>query len=135
MAGKLEGLCDPFQDNPTDRATQAGQLRGLQVRMSKKLRNHDEVVFEQLRNPEMVKAYLDVALEEYEQDGDIAFFLEALRNVVEAREGKTHLAEKTGLNRQNLYRVLSPEGNPELRTISPILHNLGYRLSVQPIQS
>ncbi|MBD2532605.1 putative addiction module antidote protein [Nostoc flagelliforme FACHB-838] len=103
--------------------------------MSKKLRNHDEVVFEQLRNPEMASAYLDVAIEEYEQDGDIAFFLEALRNVVEAREGMTRLAEKTGLNRQNLYRVLSPEGNPELRTISLILHHLGYRLSVQPIQS
>jgi probable addiction module antidote protein len=103
--------------------------------MSKKLRNHDEVVFEQMLNPEMAKAYLDVALEEYEQDGDIAFFLEALRNVVEAREGMTRLAEKTGLNRQNLYRVLSPEGNPELRTISLILHNLGYRLSVQPIQA
>lgn len=103
--------------------------------MSKKLRNHEEVVIEQLRNPEIAKAYLDVALEEYEQDGDLAFFLEALRNVAEAREGITRLAEKTGLNRQNLYRVLSPEGNPELRTISLILHNLGYRLSVQPIQA
>lgn len=103
--------------------------------MSKKLRNHDEVVLEQLQNPEMAKAYLDVALEEYEQDGDLAFFLEALRNVVEAREGMTQLAEKTGLNRQNLYRVLSQEGNPELRTISLILHNLGYRLSVQPIRA
>ncbi len=103
--------------------------------MSKKLRTHDEVVLEQLQSPEMAKAYLDVALEEYEQDGDLAFFLEALRNVVEAGEGMTRLAEKTGLNRQNLYRVLSPEGNPELRTISLILHNLGYRLSVQPIQA
>lgn len=103
--------------------------------MSKKLRNHDEVVLEQLQNPEMAKAYLDVALEEYEQDGDLAFFLEALRNIVEAREGMTQLAEKTGLNRQNLYRVLSQEGNPELRTITLILYNLGYRLSVQPIRA
>ncbi len=54
--------------------------------MGKKLRNHDEVMFEQLLNPEMAKAYLDVALEEYEQDGDLAFFLEALRNVMEAGE-------------------------------------------------
>ncbi|KAB8333583.1 putative addiction module antidote protein [Scytonema tolypothrichoides VB-61278] len=103
--------------------------------MSKELRNHDEIVMEQLLNPEMAKTYLDVALEEYEQDGDLAFFLEALRNLVEARGGMTHLAEKTGLNRQNLYRALSQEGNPELRTISLILHNLGYRLSVQPIQA
>ncbi len=42
--------------------------------MSKKLRNYDEVVFEQMLNPEMAKAYLDVALEEYQQDGDLAFF-------------------------------------------------------------
>jgi probable addiction module antidote protein len=103
--------------------------------MSKKLRNHDEVVLEQLQNPEMAKAYLDVALEEYEEDGELAFFLEALRNVVEARFGMTHFAEKTGLNRQNLYRALSAEGNPELRTISLVLHNLGYRLSVQPIST
>jgi probable addiction module antidote protein len=102
--------------------------------MSKKLRSHDEVVLEQLQNPEMAKSYLDVAFEEYEQDGDLPFFLEALRNVVEAREGMTSLAQKTGLNRQNLYQVLSSEGNPELRTISLILHHLGYRLSVQPIQ-
>jgi probable addiction module antidote protein len=101
--------------------------------MSKKLRNHKEVVAEQLLNPDIAKAYLDVALEEYEQDGDLAFFLEALRNVVEAREGMSRLAEKTGLNRQNLYRALSADGNPELRTISLILHNLGYRLSVQPL--
>jgi probable addiction module antidote protein len=103
--------------------------------MSKKLRNHDEVVLEQLQNPEMAKAYLDVALEEYEENGELAFFLEALRNVVEARFGMTHFAEKTGLNRQNLYRALSAEGNPELRTISLVLHNLGYRLSLQSIST
>lgn len=103
--------------------------------MSKKLRNHDEIVLEQLQNPEMVKAYLDVALEEYEQDGDLVFFLEALRNVVKAQKGMTYLAEKTGLNGQNLYQVLSQEANPELRTISLILHNLGYRLSVEPIST
>ena len=93
--------------------------------MSNKLRNHEEVVIEQLQNPEMAKAYLDVALEEYEQDGDLAFFLEALQNVAQAR---------SGITRQNPYRDLFSEGNPELRTISLILQNLGYRLSVQAIQ-
>ncbi|MBR8834065.1 MAG: putative addiction module antidote protein [Stigonema ocellatum SAG 48.90 = DSM 106950] len=98
--------------------------------MSNKLRDHHEVVIDELRNPEMAKSYLEVALEEYEQDGDLSFFLEALRNVAEAQGGMAKLAEKTGLNRQNLYRVLSENGNPELRTISLILHTLGYRLSV-----
>ncbi|WP_017749654.1 DNA-binding protein [Scytonema hofmannii] len=56
--------------------------------MSKRLRTHDEVVIEQLRNPDMAKAYLKIALEEYEQDGDLPFFLEALWNVAEAQSGK-----------------------------------------------
>jgi DNA-binding phage protein len=42
-------------------------------------------VLEQLQNPEMAKAYLEVALEEYKEDSQLTFFLEALRNVVEAR--------------------------------------------------
>ena len=94
------------------------------------LRNHHEVVIDELRNPEMAEAYLDVALEEYEEDGDLPFFLQALRNVAEAQGGITSLALKTGLNRQNLYRLLSENGNPELRTISLILHSLGYRLRI-----
>lgn len=98
--------------------------------MSNRFRDHHEVVIDELRNPEMAKSYLEVALEEYEMDGDLSFFLEALRNVAEAQGGMTKLASKTGLNRQNLYRVLSENGNPELRTISLILHTLGYRLSV-----
>jgi probable addiction module antidote protein len=102
--------------------------------MNQRLRTHDEVVIEQLRNPEMAKAYLEIALEEYGQDGDLPFFLEALRNVAEAQGGLTQLAEKMGLNDQNLYRVFSETGNPELRTISLILQSLGYRLTVQPIQ-
>ncbi|GAA6618869.1 DNA-binding protein [Scytonema sp. NUACC26] len=88
--------------------------------MSKRLRTHDEVVIEQLRDPDMAGAYLEIALEEYGQDGDLPFFLEALRNVAEAQGGLTQLAEKTGLNCQNLYRVLPEKGNPELQTISLI---------------
>lgn len=43
MAQYLEGLCDPFQDNSTDRATQARQLRGLQAGWRWRARN--EVFF------------------------------------------------------------------------------------------
>ncbi|MBW4634013.1 MAG: hypothetical protein KME30_19540 [Iphinoe sp. HA4291-MV1] len=60
--------------------------------MSHRLRHHDELVIDELRNPEMAKSYLEVALEEYEQDGDLPFFLQALRNVVEAQGGIAKLA-------------------------------------------
>ena len=57
----------------------------------------------------------------------------ALRAVTEAQGGISRLAERTHLNRQNLYRALSSRGNPKLNTIGTILHGLGFKLSVKPL--
>jgi probable addiction module antidote protein len=40
------------------------------------------------------------------------------------------LAEKTKLNRESLYRMLSERGNPEFRSLDALLHALGFRLAV-----
>ena len=37
----------------------------------------------------------------------------------------------TGLNRENLYRVLSEKGNPVLASLEKLLKSLGLRLSVE----
>ena len=74
--------------------------------------------------------YLEVAIEEYEEDGDKEAFLIALRHVVKAQGGVKKIAERTGLNREHLFRMLSAKGNPRLDTIGKILHGLGFRLSV-----
>ena len=96
-------------------------------------RDYQEALLEALKDPEEAKVYLEVALEEYEQDNDKEAFLLALRNVAEAQGGISALAGRTNLNRQNLYRALSPRGNPRLATIGAILHGLGFRLSVERI--
>jgi len=88
-----------------------------------------------LSDPEEARAYLDVAIEEYEEDGDLEAFLLALRNVADAQGGLGELAKRTGLNREHLYRALSEEGNPQLGTVDKILHGLGFRLSVELIDS
>ncbi len=84
---------------------------------------------ERLADAEYARVFLDVALEEYEKDGDTEAFLLALRDVTEAQGGIGKLAERTNLNRQNLYKALSEKGNPRLETIGAILHGLGFRLS------
>ncbi len=94
-------------------------------------RDYQEALLEALKDPEEAKVYLEVALEEYEEDKEA--FLLALRNVAEAQGGLSALARRTNLNRQNLYRALSPRGNPRLHTIGAILHGLGFRLSVERI--
>ena len=94
-----------------------------------------ENLLKRLKDPEFARVFLDVALEEYEKDGDGEAFLLALRDVVEAQGGVGKLAKETHLNRQNLYKALSQEGNPRLETVGAILHALGFRLSVEPLPS
>jgi probable addiction module antidote protein len=93
------------------------------------------VLADSLKDLLRAQAYLDVALEEYEQEGDLPFFLQALRNVAEAQGGLSQLAEKTALNRQNLYKALAAEGNPKIQTVAAMLRGMGLRLSVQAIRS
>ncbi|MGH8674036.1 MAG: addiction module antidote protein [Burkholderiales bacterium] len=79
---------------------------------------------ERLRDPETAAAYLNIAA----KDDDPAAFLQALRNVTEAMGGVSRIAGRTGLNRQQLYRTLSKDGNPELRSLTKILSASGVRL-------
>lgn len=90
-----------------------------------------DVLLQNLKDPAEAEAYLDVAFAEFQEDGDMAFFLQALRNVAEAQGGISALAEKTHLNRQNLYKALSENGNPRLETVGAILRGMGLRLRVE----
>ena len=40
------------------------------------------------------------------------------------------LAEKSKLNRESLYKMLSERGNPELTSLEALLRALGFRLAV-----
>jgi probable addiction module antidote protein len=94
-------------------------------------RDYQVSLIERLRDPKEAAAYLDAALE----DGDRAIFLLAIRNVIQAFGGMTQIARHTGLNRENLYRVLSEQGNPELNSLEKLLKALGLRLAVEVDQN
>ena len=83
-----------------------------------------------LRDPEFAAAYLTLAAED-EVAGD---FLWALRRVVEAYGGIGAIAKRAKLNRQQLYKTLSSDGNPEVRTLWAILDAAGFVLAVMPKQ-
>ena len=90
-------------------------------------RDYHEYLIEHLKDPEEAAAYLDVALEY----GDRPAFLLALRNVIEANGGMSKISRDTGLNRENLYRALSENGNPELNSLEKLLRSLGFKLTVE----
>jgi probable addiction module antidote protein len=91
-----------------------------------KSRSYKEDLLKALQDDKEAAAYLDAALEA----DDYAAFLVALRNVAEAQEGVAVLSQKTGLNRESLYRTLSEKGNPVLSSLTKVLQALGYRLSI-----
>jgi probable addiction module antidote protein len=53
----------------------------------------------------------------------------ALGDIARAK-GMTEIAQAAGLGRANLYKALSPDGNPEFATVARVLKALGLRLSV-----
>ena len=94
--------------------------------MSKASRPYKESLLEDLKDSDEAAAYLTAALE----DGSPDVFLLALRDVAEAH-GMKRLAEGAQLNRESMYRMLSDQGNPQLYSLTAILHQLGLRLSVE----
>ena len=95
-------------------------------------RSHDDAMAELFQNdPNFAAEYLNSLLE----DGEQADLLIALRQMAKSFGGVTTLAEKAHLNPTQLYRTLSPEGNPALSSLSAILKAMGMRLAVKPVRT
>jgi probable addiction module antidote protein len=90
-----------------------------------KSKNFNEILLEELRDPELAADYLSAAIE----DGSIEEFLVALRNVADAHGGVGVLSDITQLNRQSLYKMLSEDGNPTLESLIAVLKAVGIGVS------
>lgn len=88
-------------------------------------KSYDEFLVNQLSDPELAAEYLTAAAE----DGSREQLMIALRNVAEAHGGLGVIAGITNLNRQNMYKILSPDGNPTLTTLLALLGPLGLKLA------
>jgi probable addiction module antidote protein len=93
---------------------------------------HDDAMAEMYRED---PAYAAQLLSSILEDGDQAELLTVLRQMTKAFGGVQTIAEQAHLNPTQLYRTLSPEGNPALSSFSAILKAMGMRLAVQPMQA
>ncbi len=92
--------------------------------------DRDALFIEELRaDPAYTEIYLQTALDEIYEEGGVPAFLTALRRVIEARGGVGEIAKRSGLARQNIYRALSAEGNPTIKTLTEITRAAGVRLT------
>ena len=90
--------------------------------------SHDEAMIRRLRkDPKFAAAYLEAALEE---DDEPRVLLIALRQVAQA-QGIAKIAKAAGVERESLYRALSPKGNPRLSTLVAVTRALRLKLTVK----
>jgi probable addiction module antidote protein len=80
-------------------------------------------------------AYAVELLNDILNDGDQAELLIMLRIMAKAFGGVQAVADKAELNPTQLYRTLSAQGNPELRSLAAILKAMGLRLAVERVQA
>ena len=78
---------------------------------------------EHLETEEDMAAYLSVALE----DNDLGLIMATLGDIARARKMAV-VAREVGLGREDLYKSLSAEGNPEFATVLKVVRALGLRL-------
>jgi probable addiction module antidote protein len=91
--------------------------------------SHDEVMIKKLRkNRAFAAEYLKAAMEDTEES---KVLLIALRQVAEARGGIAKIAKAAGIERESLYRALSPRGNPRLSTLFAVTKAMGLTLTVE----
>jgi probable addiction module antidote protein len=95
--------------------------------------SHDEVMVKKLRErPRFAAEYLKAAMEEADNP---EVLLIALRQVAEARGGLTKVAKAAGIERESLYRALSPRGNPRYSTLIGVMKAMGLKLTVEPVRA
>ena len=93
-------------------------------------RSHEQATVESFRkDPQFAAEYLNAVL----ADGDQEEVMLALRRLSKACGGVSKLAKEAELNATTLYRTLSPKGNPELKSLTALLHALGMQLAVRPL--
>ncbi len=81
-------------------------------------------------NPKAIRAFFNVAVEEYLKDGDKAALADALALVVKW-SGASNLARKTKLSRQSIYNATKPTTSPSFTTVVNMLHAAGFRLTLR----
>lgn len=94
--------------------------------MKTEISNWDASEF--LDSPEMIKEYINAAIE----DGNPGLLQAALGDVAKA-QGMTEIAKKANVSRQNLYKTFSSDRQPRLDTIQKVIHSLGLKLKVETL--
>ncbi len=105
-------------------------MKTLKSKNAQRDKSYDDSLTAALTDPAEAAAYIEAALEAE----DSAALLLALREVAKAH-GMAEIARRAELGDKTLFRALSETGNPTLETVNKVLHAVGLRLSVEPLEA
>ena len=87
---------------------------------------------ELVHHPEDAAMYLEACIDEDPGDGSV---IRAALNDIARAQSMSGLARDAGLNRGNIYKALSENGNPSFTTVLRIMRALKLRLRVESAQA
>lgn len=88
---------------------------------------------ESLKDPEFSAELLNVAIEEFYEDGDIKSFNKILGYIVKSGN-LSKISKDTNISRQQIYRIINSESEVSLVKTMILLKSLGYQLQIKPIE-
>ena len=84
-----------------------------------------------IKTEEDARRLLEAAADEDLGDGSV---IRAVLNAIARAQNMSALARDADLNRANLYKALSEEGNPSFATVMKITRALGLRVRLEPVE-
>lgn len=85
------------------------------------------------KDKEYVQAWLEDTLNEFLNTGNVDEFVECLLDVVKNSErgAITRIANNAGINRANLYDIMSGKVTPRIDTAFKLIKGLGYKYDIK----
>ena len=97
-------------------------------------RTFEQYLNENLKNPEEAITFFQVVIEEFLEDNNLSNFNKALGILVKSHGSVSNFAKISGINRTHLYKIFNSEIEPKLSTLKNILYQLGYKITISPIE-
>lgn len=95
-------------------------------------RDFSTLLIEDLKDPEYATEFLNNAIEEFLEDGDIKSFNAILGYIIKAGN-VSQIAKRCDMSRSQIYRMINGDCEPGLLKTFKLLHAIGFQFKVEPI--
>lgn len=95
--------------------------------------DNEPLLLENLKDPEYATEFLNNAIEEFFDDGDIQSFNAILGYIIKAGN-VTQIAKECGMSRSQIYRMTNGTCEASLTKTFKLLRAIGLQFKVEPVK-